>query len=175
MINETVQLLSAFAKTTEHGINGMAQGIPRKHIDSTLPDDPAPPILAIVNDVTDEGVAKGLDPDEVPCFMFWGDSSEPIEYKGHKHAEVIVAGAFVTDAGADPLSMEKSCGYILRGGVLTFGRFNNQAFSKGFRELNGIKILEIRSVIEQRFPAAEGRRKMWGYLTIRAIVAENLI
>jgi hypothetical protein len=174
VINETVQLISAFAGNVNHGINEMAQGIPRRNINPAKPDDAAPPLVTIVDDINDEGVAKGLDPEEVPCFMFWGDSSSPLDYKGYKVTEVVIAGAFVTDASADPLSMEKACGYILRGGILTLGRFNNQTFSQGFRELNGIKILEIKSVTEQRIPAAVGRRKLWGFLDIRVIVVENL-
>lgn len=175
MINETVQLLAAFAAHVDHGVNEMAQGIPRKNLDPLKPDDPAPPILAIVDDVNDEGVAKNLDPEEVPCFMMWGDSVAQVEYKGYKLArEVVIAGAFVTEEGADILTMERACGYILRGGMITFGRFNHQSYSRNFRELNGIKILEIRTVTEQRIPAAVGRRKMWGFLDIRVIVVENL-
>lgn len=175
MINETVQLLSAFARLPIHGINDRTWALPRKNINPDLPDDEAPPVVTIVDDVTDAGVANNLDPDVVPCFMMWGDSQTPIEIRGYKIAkEVTVAGAFVTEETADPLASEKACGYILRGGILTFGRFNHQGYSKDFRELNGIKILEIRSVTEQRIPAAVGRRKMWGFLDIRAIVIENL-
>lgn len=174
MINETVQLISKFAVSAEHGVNAMTQTLPRKNIDDTKPDDEAPPVLVIVDDISDAGVASGLDPEDVPCFMFWGDSSKPVEYKGHRVTEVVVGGAFVTNASADPLSMEKAAGYVLRGAKITLGRFNNQGYSRGFRELNGIKILEIRSVTEQRFPAAVGRRKMWGFLRIDVIVVENL-
>lgn len=175
MINETVQLLSAFAANLEHGVNEMAQGIPRKNIDPLKPDGEAPPIVPILDDQNDPGVANGLDPEEVPCFMMWGDSAPPIEYKNYKIArEVIVAGAFVTAENADPLEAERVCGIILRGGMLTFGRFNHQGYSRSFRELNGIKILEIKSATEQRVVAAVGRRKMWGFLDIRAIVVENL-
>jgi len=80
----------------------------------------------------------------------------------------------VTDEKADPIESEKNCGYILRGGVISFERFNNQSVSKDFRRLNGVKILEIRSVVEQRAPAAVGRRKMWGFLEIRVIVLDDL-
>lgn len=175
MINETVVLLSAFAAHPDHGVNEMAQGIPRKNIDPLKPDEPAPPIVAIVDDQNDPGVANGLDPSEVPCFMLWGDSAPPIEYKGYKLAkEVIIAAAFVTEENADPIASEKACGNILRGGMITFGRFNHQSYSRSFRELNGIRILEIKSATEQRVVAAVGRRKMWGFLDIRAIVVENL-
>jgi hypothetical protein len=175
VINETVQLLAAFAAHVEHGVNVMAQGIPRKNLDPLKPDDEAPPILSIADDVNDPGVANGLDPEEVPCFMMWGDSQAAIEVRGYKTAkEVVIAAAFVTDEKADPIAAEKACGYILRGGVITFGRFNHQPYSRGFRELNGIKILEIRSVTEQRVVAAVGRRKMWGFLDIRVTVIENL-
>lgn len=175
MINETVQLISKFAADAVHGVNAMAAIIPRKNIDILKPDDEAPPVLPIVNDVDDTGVADGLDPEGVPCFMLWGDSQASIAINGYKTArEVIIAGAFVTDEKADPLASEKICGYILRGGVLTFGRFNHQSYSRDCRELNGIRILEIRSVTEQRIAAPVGRRKIWGFLDIRVTVVETL-
>lgn len=175
MINETVQLLALFAGHPTHGVNVMAGSIPRKNADPLKPDDDAPPVLSILNDVNDAGVANGLDPEDVPCFMMWGDSQAAVELRGYKTAkEVVIAAGFVTDENADPIASEKACGYILRGGVLTFGRFNHQSYSRDFRELNGIRILEIRSVTEQRVVAAVGRRKMWGFLDIRVTVVETL-
>lgn len=175
MLNETVQLVAEFFRSAEHGVNVMAQTIPRKNIDPLKPDDAAPPILTVVDDVNDPGVAANLDPAEVPCLMVWGDSTTQVDFKGYKLArEVVIAAAFVTTEDADPLAMEKACGYILRGGRLTMGRFDSQAIARNFRELNGIRVMQVQNVTEQRIPVAVGRRKMWGFLDIRLIVVESL-
>lgn len=175
MINETVQLLSRFATHPDHGVNELAGSIPRKNIDATKPDDDAPPIVAIVDDVNDEGVAAALDPRDVPCIMFFGDSSAIINLPGYRLArEVKVVAAFVTEENADPLTSERACGYLLRALQMTFGRYNSQDLSKGYRTLNGIKVLEIKRVVEQRLSVADGRRKMWGFLDLQVIVVDTL-
>jgi hypothetical protein len=175
VINEVVQLLSKFAVDPANGLNAAVSIIPRANVDPLLPDYPAPPVVPVLDDVTSPGVAANLDPEKVPCFMMWGDSQVQVEYRGYKTArEVVIAGAFVTAEDADPIFSERTCGYILRGGVISFQRFNSQSVSRSFRSLNGVKILEIKSVVEQRVTAAVGRRKMWGFLDIRVIALEDL-
>ena len=175
MLDITVQLLSKWMKIADGGVNDYAQTIPRKNIDILLPDDEAPPLVTVVDDVTDKGVAENLDPSEVPALMLWGDSADDVSYQGYKIAkEIVIAAAFVTATDADPLASARACGYILRGARLSLGRYNSQSASKGYRELNGIKVMEIKRTTEQRITAAVGSRKMWGFLDIRAIVVETL-
>lgn len=175
MINETLQLLARFAQHPEHGLNDLAGTIPRANIDPAKPDDEAPPALQIVTVLDDEGAAKDLNPETLPCFMMWGVTSARITYGTYKIArQVTIAGAFVTDENADPLSTSNACGYILRGGTMTFWRFNSQSNSQGYRELNGITIMEVRSVTEHRVTYAEGRCKMWGFLELEVIVVDTL-
>lgn len=174
MLDITVQLLANFARLPDGGVNDMAQSIPRKNIDPLQPDDPAPPLVAVVDDVTDKGVAANLDPSEVPALMIFGDSTAEVSYRGYKIArEVSIAAAFITAEDADPIESARVCGYILRGARLTFGRYNTSA-GKPYRELNGIKVMEITKSEETRITAAVGRRKMWGFLDIRATVVETL-
>jgi hypothetical protein len=174
MLDIAVRLVAAFCADATHGINEMAQGLPRATMVPGIFDD-APPLVALCNDADDESVAAALEPPEVPAFMFWGDSAADVDVRGYKIAkEVIIAGAFVTEDGADPLASVRACGYILRAGILTLGRYNSQENSKGFRKLNGISIHQITSVTEQRMTAVVGTRKMWGFLDIRATVVETL-
>lgn len=173
MLDVTVRLLAAFAAHEEHGINEMSQSLPRQNL-GTKPDDEAPPIVPIFNDVDDSSVAKDLTAPETPAVIFWGDSAADIKLQGYKVAkEVAIACAFITDASSDDLVMNVACGYILRGATLTFERYNNQENSKGYRDLNGIRVLKISSITEQRVTAPMGRQKMQGFLVLRAVVVET--
>lgn len=174
MINDTVRLLEAFFKSPDHGINAMAQGIPRAGLLGADPD-PAPPIITVCSDMSDAGVAEKIEPAEVPAFMLFGDSSADTKMQGYKIAkEVIVAGTYVTDEGADSIAAVRDCGYILRAGLLTLGRYNSSEKAGALRVLNGLRVMEISKVVEQRVTVAVGRRKMWGFLAIHATVVETL-
>lgn len=175
MLDVAVRLIAAFAEDEEHGINEIAGSLPRTTIGGTSPadDDAAPPAVTIYNDSDEDG--DEINPDTVPAFYFWIDSSAPIDMRGYKTARsVTIVGAYITETGVDTLQAKRDCGYILRAGLITLDRYNNQTYSNGYRELNGIRVLNIKSVTEQRLIAAVGRRKMWGFLTISAQVVETL-
>jgi hypothetical protein len=174
VLDVTVRLVSAFFENVDHGVNEISQGLPHGGFMGG-PPDPLPPIVAIVSDAGDEGVAAELDPPEVPALMVWGDSSVDISLKGYKTAkDVILAAAFITDDTADALTSIRACDYVLRATRITLGRFNNQSYSAGYRSLNGVTIHEVTRVEEQRITGALGRRKLWGFLRIHLTVVETL-
>src|SRR5678815_5404241 len=156
MVSSVVRLVAAFLDHPTHGVNSMMQSLPRENLGG-LPADPAPPTLAIFNTMDTPSVAEKLDPPKVPAIIVWGDSSAPVEMRGYKTArEAIVAIAFVTADDADPIQANRTCGLALRGIVLTMGRYNSQDFSAGYRELNGIKIHEVRKCVEEQVGFALG-------------------
>lgn len=171
----TILIANWLRQNIDGGLNDMIQSIPRKALNPADPDDPAPPIIPVCDDITDKGTAANLEPDEVPCLMFFADgTADDVDMKGYKIAkQVALCAAYVTAEDADPLSSARENGYILRGARLSLGRYNTAA-GKPFRELNGIKVMEISKVREHRVTAAVGRRKLWGFLDIRAIVVETL-
>lgn len=172
MLDESVLLFSAWLKDT-NGVNVILATLPRKKIDGT--DQDAPPLVTVVNDVEDASVAASLSPDSVPALMLWGDSDAEVNVAKYPTArEVVVAAAFVTDDSADPLTSITNCGYVLRAARLSMMRYRSQRISADFRELNGIKVVDVSSVKEHRVSATVGRRKMWGFLDIRATVVETL-
>lgn len=173
MINAAVRLLSGFCKHPEHGINEMASTLPRQVFGSQTPPA-APPAVQIYNDVDDKSVATDLTAPSLPAVILWGDSSAPIKMHGYKIARnVIIIVAFVATESEDDLVMNSASGYILRGGLLTLGRYNNQEKSAGYRELDGIRILEISNVEEERVTMAVGVQKLWGWLKVSASVVET--
>ena len=173
MLDAAVRLISGFLQHPEHGVNEMASTLPRQNLGGA-PDDAAPPLVSIFNDVDHTSVAKDLTAPKVPALLVWSDSSADVTMQGYSIAkDIMLAIGFVTSDGVDDLVTNRACGYILRGGLLTLKRYNSQDKSKGYRELNGIRILEIKSVNEQRVTAAVGRQKMWGFLAVRVIAVET--
>lgn len=177
MINQVVMLLSRWAADADHGVNDLAQSIPRTNFAPT-PDDPAPPIVDIFSDVDDAGTAREMDPPTVPALVFWGASEADLKKKGDLpiSRRITIAAAYVTAEDADPLTAIRDCGYILRAEAISImSRFNRVSLSAAYRELNGIRITEVTDVNEYRLTASVGRRKMWGLLEINATVIETLV
>lgn len=176
MINQVVMLLSRWAADAEHGVNELAQSIPRSNF-APAPDDPAPPLVAFFSDVDDAGTAREMDPPDVPALVFWGMTEADMQPKGQLEIsrKISIAAAYVTAEDADPLTAIRDCGYILRAEAISLmARFNRVNLSKSCRELNGIRITHVTDVNEYRLTASVGRRKMWGLLEINATVIETL-
>lgn len=176
MINEVVKLLERFGADPDHGVNELAQSIPRTNL-APSPDDSAPPIVAIFSDIDDAGTAREMDPPDVPALVFWGASEADITQKGLLPIakKITIAAAYVTAEDADPLTTIRDCGYILRAQAISMmSRFNRVTLSAAYRELNGVRITEVTDVNEYRLTATVGRRKMWGLLEINAVAIETL-
>lgn len=174
MLDITVRLLAGFAKSPDYGVNALLHNLPRQQGLGKPDDDPTPDV-AIFNDSDDASVASDLDPEEVPALIFFADSAADIEVRGYPGAKEVVIGAgYVTDEKEDALVAVRNCGYILRATRQCMTRYNSGDMSDGYRELNGIKVAKINSVVEQRITAAVGRRKLWGLLEIRATVLDLL-
>jgi hypothetical protein len=172
VLDIAVRLIAGFAAHPDYGVNVLAQALPRSTGLAT-PADPAPPLVTLYNDSDDGSIAEDLDPDKVPALVFWGDSAADIEMRGYPGAKEVVIGAgFVTAENEKPFHAVRNCGYILRAARQTFTRYNSGDMSEGYKELNGIKIVKVNSVVEQRITAAVGRRKLWGLLEIRATVLD---
>jgi hypothetical protein len=173
MLDVAVRLVDAWLQHAEHGLVELATTLPRTNLGGR-PDDEAPPIPTFYNDADQLALMDEKGPDVVPAWVTWGDSQWNVPLRGHKIArECILGSAFITDDQQDETLMNRACGYLMRGGMLSLSRFNSQTLSKEFRTLNGVTIHEISSVTEQRISAAVGRRRLWGLLEIHAIVVET--
>lgn len=173
MLNIVVRLLDQWAQHRDHGLMEMASTLPRQSLGGR-PDDAAPPPLTFFNDADSKALLTEEGPDKVPAWVTFGDRRFLIELKGFSIAYHCFLGmAYITEDGADEVQSNRNCDYYMRGGMISLARYNSQDKSAGYRELNGIKVHQIKKVTEQRVPAAVGTRKMWGMLEIEAIVIEN--
>lgn len=173
-----MRLVAAFLRHDEHGVNELAGSLPRATLGG-YPDDDPPPTVAVFNDADEKGVAKDLDPPQVPALVVFSDSSASVVAGGaacgYKIARDVTIGiGYVTSDGVDELIAGRACGYVLRGATLSLWRYNSQEKSAGMRELNGIKVHEVKSIEEQRVTVAVGRRKLWGLLVVNLTVVDNL-
>lgn len=179
MINETVILLSHWLgnDASPDGLNQLVAAIPRINIADATPF-PAPDPIAVLNDAEDKNIAaNGGDPETVPALVLWGNSDPETKrisgYPIAKSAEIVAA--YITAEDADPITAIRECNLAMRATRISlFVRYNSAEKSRGQRDLNGIKVLSIDSVSEHRITAADGRRKMWGLMAIRATIVETI-
>jgi hypothetical protein len=183
LLDPVAVLVTEFFRHEVHGINVLAQRLPRFVFNSNV-EEPAPPIVNIVNDRESPSMADKLDPPKLPAFALWVDSTARIEAKGNpqnKTSIVKLAGAYCTPYGADPIASRQACGYILSAGWLCMDRFSSTTVAEApgepsYRQLNGYRILEVASCeMAQRTATSPGRKtKMWGFLDIEVVVATAL-
>jgi hypothetical protein len=173
MIDIVVRLIAAWLANETHGVNALAAKLPRANVSG--PDDDAPPLIAIVNDADDAEVARNvLAVEPVPAVVVFGDSKTNRALRGYALAKDVVIGiAFVTDDKADPVTMMHLSGIVSRAIDISLARFNVQSIAGAARALNGVSILEIASVEEQRVTAQETNRRLWSLVLPHCSVADQ--
>ena len=164
MIDTVVRLVASWLAHPTHGVNVLAAKIPRTNISG--PADPAPPAVTIVNDADDAHAALNvMSVEQVPALVVWGDSHTDRPLKGYATAKDVIIGiGFVTDDQQDAVRMNHACGQIMRAAVISLARFNVDSIAGSARSLNGIDIMAVGSVEEQRITAMQQNRKLWGFL-----------
>lgn len=175
MLDITVRLLTAWAAEPTYGVNPMALSLPRTNLGG-MPDDDAPRVVSFFSDADDRGVAENGDPPEVPALILWADSFDTVDNRMYKTAKLVTFGVgYVTSETDDALTSTRECGYILRGARISFMRnFNSLDKSRNYRQLGGIMVVSIDECLEHRVTVAVGRRKMWGFLEVKATVVDTL-
>lgn len=176
MIDETVQLIAAAAEDEANGVNAIAQVLPRFRFGGII-ENPAPPVVPIVNDSDDASVSSEEGPSELPAFMLWADAGGAPKARATAASDVTLFGAFVTRADADSMTAARTANLIVRAAMICFARFNSQALSGAYRELNGVRVLMIDEdqTLVHRVTWTVGRIKYWNLIEIHAQVVDTFV
>ncbi len=184
MVDETAMLLDRWSRHAEHGVNALAANLPRRKMSVAgviLADEwPAPAPVDLYIDQEDAGTAAELDPPTTPAFLTWGEG-EPLEVElkdRHSNARafaIIIGTAYVTAADVDAAKATREAATYLRANRISFLRFNTQSLSNGYRELNDIRVEQLRHVASQKVPGLPvGNSRLWGFNVTQALVVDRL-
>lgn len=176
MRRQATQLLAAFCRHETYGLVAMAATLPLNRIGGGT--DPAPGAINVYTDVDDKGVAKTLVPPESPAIVVFAET-RAVEIGSRRQRQrqprpMVLAIAYVTDDEADELHAQQQCDLFLRAGILMLDKYNEQAASSGFRDLNGVRVLEVTNVIERSVTVANETSKMWGWLEVHLSVVDSI-
>lgn len=176
MIDETVQLIAAYAEHETDGVNAIAQTLPRFRFGGII-ENAEPPTVAIVNDSDDASASSEDGPSELPAFLVWADAGGVPKSRATAASDVTLFSAFVTRADADPVTASRAANLIVRAAMICFARYNSQARSAQYRELNGVRVLMIdeNQTIVHRVTWTAGRIKYWNLIEIHAQVVDTLV
>lgn len=179
MLNNLTVLYDRWFRHPQYGIDAMIDLVPRARppVNGEAQPDLPRPSVTIYNDVEHESVVKNIDPTEVPALVIFTDADSNVPLHPNRRASdrrVTTTIAYVTREMV-PLEAVAAGDIVLRAGKMVLRHFNDQRASKGYRELNGVKIMEIRSVTEQRVSGAVGRSQLWGFLLSDATVLDTTL
>lgn len=186
MIGTAVQLLAAFLAHQTFGINAMAANLP--HFAFTAPGDTPierddPPMVTIYNDVDHDGLTfeRGYRPPDFPAFLVLRDTREIEGSTSLREARrdpsprtIALSLAYVTDDKADPRTAQAACEILLRAAECSLRRYKNQTNSDGYRELNGIHVMDVMRWKRIEETAALDVTRFWGWLDVDLQVIDSI-
>jgi hypothetical protein len=185
VIGATVQLVAGFLAHATFGVNAMASTLPHRAF--SAPGDPtidthAPPAVAIYNDAecATLNLESGYTPPEFPAVIVLRDtreldgSAKLDRGRAPTPRQICIVVAYVTDTNADTIAAQAACESILRAAELSLKRYESQGNADGYRELNGIRVMEVTRWRRVEESAALDRVKFWGWLDVELKVVDTI-
>lgn len=182
MINQMTRILTRWLE--EHPVYGVPVLLASAVFDSSaeqtaLEIKTAQLPLTIYNDVDDECVAKRYEPDEVPALVIIGElaNDAPVHYGRGQLDYPSVGASFAYLERDEPVNYARQRGgYVLRAVQDSLLAFNVPAVSKvalagtesfyaaddTWRSLNGVEIIEVTDVRENRVTGGLGKSTLIG-------------
>ncbi len=182
MIVNGTRLLHQWLAHETYGVNALLASMPRVRRDGT--SDPAPPPLTIYDDIDDESVSQVIDPPEVPALVLFSDSDPEIDVdvavdyaKGE--TPILFRGAIVFKKGIKATVASRNGGYYARAIRRSCRLFNKQELSRprggtDYRTLNGITVMKMGLVTEERVATALGRSLLWGFVRTSLTIVDTV-
>lgn len=164
MIVEVTRLFDRWLKHSTYGVSAMLDAVPRKTPEDD--EDPRPDDPWICNDTEDVSVAEKIDPVHVPALVLFAmtgsiDAQNTNRRMGQRN--VVVNVAYVTRE-TPKLKAVRDSAYVLRAVMDSLDAYNGYRDSQDYRELNGVRVLAIERISEERVAASIGESELWGFI-----------
>jgi hypothetical protein len=167
MFKPTVRLIAGYLGDANFGIVPTATRV--------LGADPTFD-LPLRNSADHVGIMKDvMDPDVLPCYALWVDSSADAQSQGGLLTRnILLAGALLTSADADTGAATDLAELVMRSVLLSMDRYNSMQYSQAYRERDGVRILKRVQTVEEMAMSAKGPLHVWGYTGIHLLVVDTL-
>ena len=184
MIGASVQLIAGFLAHATFGINALAADLPRTvfaapgHLGVELD---APPTVPIYNDAQHKGLTLegGYKPESLPAILVLRETREvdggPWENpRTPTPRQIGLNIVYATDDKADALTAQAECETLLRAAERSLRRYKNQTNAEGYRELNGIRVMDVTKWKRIEETAALDVVRFWGWLEVELKVVDTI-
>lgn len=139
-------------------------------------EDPLPQMPRIYNDIEDESVADSLDPPETPALVLFAESGAEIT-QAQRTGRLVTHSLVMTIAYITrdwpPLRASIEGGYVLQAVIRSLVDYNSEGKSLNYRKLNGIKVLSINELTQERVAANLGQSQLWGFVIAEVSVIRS--
>lgn len=175
LTNDVTRLFTRWFSHPQHGVEAMLALVPRAR-PGVVGDDPMPTMPAIYDDVDTRGIAgSDISPPSLPALVIYsGVPSRSTQERGDRRVEkvsgVILTAGYLT-GDVDEQFAVRDAGHVLRAVHWSARRMNDQRSSDGYREVNGVAILEVGTVSEYPVAGAVGVCRLWGMVQFPVKVA----
>lgn len=167
MIRQTTILTAGWMKDSTYGLRVMLAAIPETKT-FTTPELDALMVKAIYNDQEDECLMSDDGPSDLPALVVMCDTDpelEAVTYKpGQLAQRLMMAFIYVTAEEVPEMEARMKAHLIGRAVRKVINKFNHGSIrtERSLNMLDGIKIVEVKSITEQRVVGKIGRSTLKG-------------
>lgn len=174
MTNEVTMLIAAYLKDGRWGLNTMLPKIARNLPGGAIDLPPRP--CAIYNDVQDVDGETWMSPSTLPAIVVFSEEAADVEIANRRRqtGRLIEVGIVYVMSADDELRSKREGGYVLRAVRKCLVNFNDQEASKHFRELNDVRILEIKSATIHTVNGGGGGSQTAGFILVQVRAMDTM-
>jgi hypothetical protein len=178
MQEQITVLIDRWLRHVTYGVEAMMARVPNLTPEAV---DKGPVVMpSILNDIEYAELAgsANLDPPVNRAIIVYTDS--PVAYSMNASRTASISDSDVRPTigwmtrDEDPIRAVNDGSVLLRAIVLSLFKWNDQVASRGYRDLNGVKVAKVNSVRSYRVAGAVGKSRLWGFVQPSLIVIDTL-
>lgn len=170
MIREITLMVDRWLNHSTYGVAQMLPNVPKEA------GDVLPAMPPIYNDVEDDSVAMEINPVKVPALVVWTERNPDIEFQGRRPgfnaAASVVIGYVTRDESV--IKARRDGSFILRAVRQCLALMDLGKISEDARTLNGIKIVDVVSIDEERVTGSIGGSTLVGLVVMNVKVMDTV-